>query len=83
MRKAKEKQPVLQYDLDSPARGCYDRSACEGDRQRSEEEAWRRGGYIGTTAGLDIGKPQLTLAQDDGMQRNALKKIGRPEEMKE
>lgn len=44
-----------QCDLVSPARGFSDRSACEGDRQRSEEEAWRRGGYIGTTAGLDIG----------------------------
>ena len=40
-------------DLVSPARGFPDLSACQQDRPRSEEEGRRRGGYIGTAAGVD------------------------------
>ena len=40
-------------DLVSLARGFPDLSACQQDRPRSEEEGRRRGGYIGTTAGMD------------------------------
>ena len=42
------------------ARGFADPSACQRDRERSEEEVWRRGGYIGTTAGMD-NNPTLNL----------------------
>ena len=57
------------------ARGFADPSACQRDRERSEEEVWRRGGYIGTTAGMDTATYSVIVSHSHNAQKR-IKKEG-------
>ena len=52
-----------------------DLSACQQDRPWSEEEGRRRGGYIGTTAGMDTATYSVIVSHSHNAQKR-IKKEG-------